>query len=108
MWTNGLCVSSRACTTMPGAMCRSMVNTVRSLAWELGVHQGSLLSPLLFILVLEVLSRKLHTAVPRELLYADDLVLIADTQEECMSKPRGPNSRHGRLAAWKVKGSVST
>ena len=29
------CVSSRACTTMPGVVCGSMVSTVRSLAWEL-------------------------------------------------------------------------
>ena len=50
------------------------------------VHQGSVLSPLLFILVLEALSREFRTGVPWELLYADDLVLIADTQEEYISK----------------------
>ena len=33
---NGLSVSSKECTPMPGVMGRSMVNTVRSLAWELG------------------------------------------------------------------------
>ena len=51
-----------------------------------GVHQDSVLSPLLFILVLEALSRKFRTGVPWELLYTDDLVLIADTQKECISK----------------------
>ena len=56
------------------------------------VHQGSALSPLLIILVLETLLRKFHTGVPWELLYADDLVLIADIQEECISK----------LKAWKA------
>ena len=45
-----------------------------------GVHQGSVLRPLLFILVLEVLSREFRTGVPWELFYADDLVLIVDTQ----------------------------
>ena len=46
-----------------------------------GVHQGSVLSPLLFILVLEALSREFRTGVPWELLYADDLVVIADSLE---------------------------
>ena len=34
---------------------------------EVGVHQGSVLSPLLFILVLEALSREFRTGVPWEL-----------------------------------------
>ena len=38
-----------------------------------GVHQGSVLSPLLFIIVLEALSREFRTGCPWELLYADDL-----------------------------------
>ena len=57
------------------------------------VHQGSVLSPLLFILVLEeAISREFRAGVPLEPLYADDLVLITDTQEECISK----------LKAWKA------
>ena len=51
-----------------------------------GVHQGSVLSPLLFILVLEAMLREFHTGAPWELLYTDDLVFIADTQEEWISK----------------------
>ena len=46
-----------------------------------GVHQCSILSPLLFILVLEALSREFRTGIPWELLYTNDQVLIADTQE---------------------------
>ena len=53
---------------------------------QVGVHQGSELSPLLFITVLEALSREFRTSCPWELLYADDLVLIADTMDELLSK----------------------
>ena len=53
---------------------------------KVGVHQGSVLSPLLFIIVLEALSREFRTGTPWELLYADDLVVIAETEEELRSK----------------------
>jgi len=46
---------------------------------EVGVHQGSVLSPLQFIIVLEALSRKLRGGLPLELLYADNFVHIEDT-----------------------------
>ena len=55
------------------------------------VHQGSVLSPLLFILVLEALSRQFRTGVPWELLYADHLAVMADSLEECIA----------RLKVWK-------
>ena len=53
---------------------------------KVGVHQGSVLSPLLFIIVMEALSREFHTAHPWELLYADDLVIIAKSVEELIEK----------------------
>ena len=53
---------------------------------QVGVHQGSVLSPLLFIIVLEALSREFCTSCPWEFLYADDLVLLADTMDELLSK----------------------
>ena len=58
---------------------------------KVGVHQGSILSPLLFIIVLEALSRKFQAGVLWEDLYADDLVIIADSLEECVR----------RLLIWK-------
>ena len=48
---------------------------------RVGVHQGSVLSPLLFIIVLEALSKRFRGGLPYELLYADDLVLIAESEE---------------------------
>ena len=53
---------------------------------KVGVHQGSVLSPLLFIIVLEALSQEFRSGVPWEDLYADDLVIIAESLEECVRK----------------------
>ena len=51
-----------------------------------GVHQGSVLSPLLFIIVLEALSREFRTGCPWELLYTDDLMISAESMEELLVK----------------------
>ena len=51
-----------------------------------GVHQGCVLSPLLFIIVLEALSREFRTGCPWELLYADDLMICAGSKEELLVK----------------------
>ena len=53
---------------------------------KVGVHQGSVLSPLLFIIVLEALSLEFRSGVPWEDLYADDLVMIAESLEECVRR----------------------
>ena len=49
-----------------------------------GVHRGSVLSPLLFIIVLEALSGEFRTGCPWELLYADDLMISAGSMEELL------------------------
>ena len=53
---------------------------------QVGVHQGFVLSPLLFIFVLEALSRHFQTVCPWEILYTDDLVIIAETLNELLEK----------------------
>ena len=53
---------------------------------KVGVHQGSVLSPLLFIIVLEALSKEFRTGCPWELFYADDLVVSAETPEALREK----------------------
>ena len=55
---------------------------------KVGVHQGSVLSPLLFIIVLEALSREFRTGCPWELLYADDLAIVSETMEGLLVKLR--------------------
>ena len=49
---------------------------------KVGVHQGSVLNPLLFIIVMEALSRDNRSGLPWELLYADDLALMADNLQD--------------------------
>ena len=45
------------------------------------MHQGSVLTPLLFGVDMGVISSKAISGIPYELLYADDLVLMAPIME---------------------------
>jgi len=49
---------------------------------KVGMHQGSALSPLLFVIVMEAISREFRVALPWELLYAYDLAVIVETEED--------------------------
>ena len=53
---------------------------------KVSIQQGLVLSPLLFIIVLEALSHGFCSGVPWEDLYADDLVIIAESLEECVRR----------------------
>ena len=46
---------------------------------KVGVHPGSILSPLLFIIVMDQLSKVFNVGLPWELLFADDLALMASS-----------------------------
>jgi len=58
----------------------------RGFGVKVGIHQGSVLSSLLFIIVLEALSRRFRGGLPMELLFADDLVLLADSEDMLVEK----------------------
>ena len=49
---------------------------------KIGLHQGSVLSPLLFPTVMDVVTSEVRSGLPSEPLYADDLVLMAPTMEQ--------------------------
>ena len=58
----------------------------KSFEVKVSMHQGSALSPLLFVIVMEAISREFRVALPWELLYADDLAVIAETEEELIKR----------------------
>ncbi|EYB82911.1 hypothetical protein Y032_0347g3156 [Ancylostoma ceylanicum] len=65
---------------------RSQVRTPNGTSEEfrvnVGVHQGSALSPPLFILVTDAITKDIQKTVPWTLLYADDVMLAANTNVE--------------------------
>ena len=55
---------------------------------NVGVHQGSVLSPLLFIIVMEAVTHSVREGLPWEMPYADDLALVGKCEEELKEKLR--------------------
>ena len=55
---------------------------------KVGVHQGSVLSPLLFAIVVDVVTKGAREGLLKELLYADDLVLTSESLVELQEKFR--------------------
>ena len=82
-----MAVYTEACTVV-----RTDVGLSESFKVKFGLHQGSVLSPLLFAAVMDVVSSEERSGLPSEWLYADDLVLMAPTMEQL----------DRRVAEWKI------
>lgn len=83
-----------------GAKTRVRVGSMMSEEFEVnvGVHQGSVLSPLLFTIVVDVVTDHANVGLLSEMLYADDLVLTSETI-------KGLRDKFGRWReAFKSKG----
>ena len=55
-------------------------------AVQVGVHQGSALSPLLFIIIMDCLTAEVIREAPWDMMFADDVVLCSRTREEAEEK----------------------
>ena len=65
---------------------RTVCGNSKGFEVKVDMHQGSGLSPLLFVIVMEAIFREFRVALPWELLYADDLTVIAETEEELIKR----------------------
>ena len=74
-------------------------STARLFLVGVGVHQGSFLGPLLFITVLEALPKEFRTGCPWELLYADELMIRAESMQELLGKMNTLKCRKWRRMA---------
>ena len=76
---------------------RTVYGNGRSFEVKVDMHQGS--SPLLFVIVMEAISRKFRVALPWELLYAYDLAVIAETEDELIKRLNEGKTKW-RVKAW--------
>ncbi|EYB93755.1 hypothetical protein Y032_0179g730 [Ancylostoma ceylanicum] len=64
---------------------------------SVGVHQGSALSPLLFVLVMDAITRGLQRPVTWTLLYADDVMLASEQNEDLERQTQAWSERLARF-----------
>ena len=60
----------------------TLIGSTESFEVKVGLHQGSALSPLLFIIIMDVISQEVGRGPPHAMLFADDLVLCENTRKE--------------------------
>ncbi|KAK6757912.1 hypothetical protein RB195_015624 [Necator americanus] len=66
----------------PTSVVRCAVGTSRPFPVRVGVHQGSSLSPLLFILCMDKITKEIQKQHPWTLLFADDVMLASESRDD--------------------------
>ncbi|GJS00135.1 retrovirus-related pol polyprotein LINE-1 [Tanacetum coccineum] len=65
---------------------RTTMGNTKFFPVDVGLQQGSAISPYLFTLILDELSREIQESIPWCMIFADDIVLIAESAEELNNK----------------------
>ena len=65
-----------------GTVVRSVAGESNRFGVEVGLHQGSALSPYLFLLLMDVLTEDVRKDVPESMMFADDIVLCGDDETD--------------------------
>ena len=68
----------RGCKTVV----RNAAGESNSFGVEVGLHQGSALSPYLFLLLMDVLTEDARKDIPGSMMFADDIVLCGDDETD--------------------------
>ena len=64
----------------------TLVGMTESFPIKVGLNQGSTLSPFIFTVIMEIISKSIWKTVPWCMLFADNIVSVAETKEEANSK----------------------
>ena len=65
---------------------RSAVGESDTFEVTVGLHQGSALSPFLFTIIIDCLTKNLQREAPWDMLFADDVVVCGETAKEVEQK----------------------
>ena len=61
---------------------RSAAGLTEDFEVRVGLHQGSALSPFLFAIIMDVLTKEVRKEAPWDMMFADDVVLCREDKEE--------------------------
>ena len=87
---------------MLGARQASMTSAGRTkeIEIEVGLHQGSALSPLLFVIIIDAITEEIDEGTPWAMLFADNLVLY-DPDRDDGTKTREMERMYGKKMGLK-------